>query len=317
MYPCGGWFNNDAIEGISEVVAESDEWVIRRNGSGAQLKWWKYKSGTPEHIGFDMTSREVWERDYRPHIPRGGKLSRLEGGPWRGDRPLSGDKAALATARANHKWAFHGHVFIWETMRQSMGDLTMYQSLLLDPLWIQDFNRVYTDYFKSQFELVFQQVGIPDGVWIYEDLAYRNGLFASPDVLARLIIPYFAELVDFFHEKGLPVVLHSCGNVTEALPLIVDAGFDALQPMEIKAGCDPFAFAEEYGDDLAFIGGLDVRFLETNDRDVIEREVSHLVEGMKARGARYLFHSDHSITPLVTYDSYRYALDVYRKHMTY
>jgi hypothetical protein len=64
----GTRINNDAIEGISDVIEESEEWVIRRNGSGAQLKWWKHKSGTPEHIGFDMTSREVWERDYRPLI---------------------------------------------------------------------------------------------------------------------------------------------------------------------------------------------------------------------------------------------------------
>jgi hypothetical protein len=73
-----------------------------------------------------------------------------------------------------------------------------------------------------------------------------------------LVFPYYAELNQFFHSHGLPAVLHSCGNVTQALPLILDAGFDALQPLEVKAGCDPFAFAEQYGDRLALIGGLDV-----------------------------------------------------------
>lgn len=317
MYPCGGWFNNEAIEGVQEVVEETDEWVIRRNGFGALLKWWKRRSGTPEHISFDMTSRTVWERVYRRHIPLQGSLSRLEGGQWRGDRTLQEDRSAMARARANDKWAFHGHVFIWETMRQSMGDIVMYESLLLDPGWIRDFNQVYTAYYKSEFELVFQEVGVPDGIWIYEDLAYRNGLFASPRVLKELIFPYYAELVEFFHAKGLPVVLHSCGNVTDAIPLIVDAGFDALQPMEIKAGCDPFAFAEHYGGKLCLIGGLDVRILETNDRDLIKNEVARIVQGMKSRGARYIFHTDHSITPLVRYDSYRYALDAYHEHMWY
>lgn len=317
MYGCGGWFNNDAIEREHKVVEETDEWEIRRNGSGALLKWWKHKSGTPEHIGFDMTSREIWERDYRHHIPQEPTPSRLVGGPWKGAGTLDMDRVAFATARAHEKWAFQGHVFIWETMRQSMGDFAMYESLLLDPGWIHDFNRVYTDYYKAQFQLVFDEVGMPDGIWIYEDLGYKNGLFASPKTLKSLIFPYFAELVAFFHSYDLPVVLHSCGNITQALPMIVDAGFDALQPMEIKAGCDPFVFAEQYADELVFIGGLDVRFLETNDRDVIEREVLRLVEGMKARGARYIFHSDHSITPLVNYDSYCFALEVYRKHMAY
>jgi hypothetical protein len=38
---------------------------------------------------------------------------------------------------------------------------------------------------------------------------------------------------------------------------------------------------------------------------------------MKKRGARLLFASDHSLPPTIRYDSYRYALDVYREHMTY
>jgi len=136
-------------------------------------------------------------------------------------------------------------------------------------------------------------------------------------VLGELVFPYYAELVSFFHERGLPVVLHTCGNITQALPLIVGAGFDGLNPMEVKAGCDTLAFAESYGDRLAFIGGLDVRILETNDRDVVREGVVRMVEGMKQRGARYLLHTDHSVSPRVRYDTYRYALDVYREHMAY
>jgi hypothetical protein len=38
---------------------------------------------------------------------------------------------------------------------------------------------------------------------------------------------------------------------------------------------------------------------------------------MKARGARLVFGSDHSLSPLIRYDTYRHALDVYRRHMAY
>jgi len=53
---------------LVDIVQETDEWRVVRNGAGAVLKWWKNKSGTPEHIDFTMTSRAVWERDYRPHL---------------------------------------------------------------------------------------------------------------------------------------------------------------------------------------------------------------------------------------------------------
>ena len=153
---------------------------------------------------------------------------------------------------------------------------------------------------------------------MYEDLGYKNGLFASPRVLAELIFPYFTEIVDFFHSYDLPVVLHTCGSTAAALPMIVAAGFDGLHPMERKAkDNDPFVFAEKYGDKLTFIGGLDVRVFETNDRDIIRREVTHYIDVMKARGARLVFASDHSVPPTVRYDTYRYIVDVYREQMLY
>jgi uroporphyrinogen decarboxylase len=308
MVGVGPWFDVMPLLDYDELIEETDDWEVRRNGAGAALKWWKHKSGTPEHIGFTMTTRDVWERDYRPHL-----------------LALDTERVDTPEMRANwHKttaatvWTHFGHMFIWEIARQSMGDITLYESLLLDPDWIHDFGRVYTDFFKMHFRYMFEQVGIPDGVWIYEDLGYKNGLFASPKMFRELIFPYYGELVDFFHSYDLPVVLHTCGSTAQALPLIVEAGFDALNPMERKAkDNDPFVFAEQYGDRLAFVGGLDARVFETNDRAIIRREVASYVEGMKERGARLVFASDHSISTNTRYDSYRYALDVYREHMAY
>ena len=86
--------------------------------------------------------------------------------------------------------------------------------------------------------------------------------------------------------------------------------------MERKAkDNDPFVFAEQYGDQLAFVGGCDARVFETNDKHIIRREVSAYIEGMKARGARLIFASDHSLSTNIHYQSYLYALGVYREHM--
>ncbi|NLS77815.1 MAG: hypothetical protein GXY76_11200 [Chloroflexi bacterium] len=308
MVGCGGRFDLMPWRDYSELVEETDEWDIKRNGAGASLKYWKHKSGTPEHIAFLMTSREVWERDYRPHL--------LKLDPERLD--VDAARKRIDAAREAGRWTFVGGMFIWELMRQSMGDVTMYQSLLLDPAWLRDYNRVYTEFFKKHYTYLFQRIDLPNGVWVYEDLGYKNGLFASPKVLSELIFPYYKELVDFFHSYDLPVVLHTCGSTAAAMPLIVEAGFDAVNPMERKAlDNDPFVFAEKYGDKVAFVGGLDARIFESNDKALIKREVADYIEGMKARGARLVFASDHSISPNTHYDSYRYALDVYREHMMY
>jgi len=198
-----------------------------------------------------------------------------------------------------------------------MGDVCMFESFITDPAWIHDYNRVTTDMNKKYYAYLFEQIGLPDAAWLLEDLGYRNGLFASPKMLEELIFPYFAEMVSFFHGYGLPVVFHSCGYTEPALDLIVAAGFDAVNPMEVKAGNDPLRIAEKYAGRLAFVGGLDARILESGDRGRIRRGVTDLVEGMKRRGASFVYASDHSISTLVDYDDFRFSLKVYREHMAY
>ena len=307
MTGAGGGYDMMPLRGVNEIVEETDEWKIVRNGSGAALKWWKHKDGTPEHVDFRMTSREVWERDYRPHL--------LKVEPDRVN--VESAKQASQQPVAGEKWTHYGALFIWEHMRRSLGDLCMYESLILDPGWIHDFNRVYTDHLIAHFKILLEQGGVPDGMWLYEDLGFKDRLFCSPQVLTELIFPYYKEVVDFFHSYGMKVVLHSCGSTTEAMPLIVEAGFDGLHPMEVAAGNNTFDFAEQYGDQLVFIGGFDKRIIESHDKDYIRREVTTFMQGMKERGARFIFGSDHSISTNTDYEDFQYMVEVYREQMYY
>ncbi len=307
---CGGWFEWHAKLGVHDVVEETDEWQLIKNGNGASLKWWKHKSGTPEHVAFDMKSREVWERDYRPHVV-GSERERVTA------KAVDDTRRSLERRTRAAVWTHYGNQFIWENMRGSLGDIALYENLLLDPGWIRDYCRVYTDLYKACFTIFVEEAGRPDGVWIYEDLGYKQALFCSPDTYRELIFPFYAELVEFFRGYDLPVVLHTCGLEEPILDQVVEAGFCAVDPMEVKAGNDPLRIARNYRDRLALIGGLDVRVLESGDREYIENEVSLLLEGMKRADARYIYMSDHSVSSNVDYDDFRFALDVYRRHMRY
>ena len=295
------------IRGYHEAIEETDDLVVTRNGAGVVLKTWKNRSGAPEHLSFDLTSRRVWDEKYR-HL-----LTELD----RQRINFEVIKASFRKARANGLFLCCHAAFLWENLRKMLGDACMLEAMALDPDWIHDYNRVYTDFHKAHYRVIFDEIGLPDGMSLSEDLAFNKGLFCSPTMLENLFLPYWRELIDFFHGRGLPVTIHSDGDIREALPIIVDAGFDAVNPMEAKAGCDAVAVAEQYHDRLAFKGGLDVRVLESGDRDAIRREVTRLVEGMKRLGVGYVFGSDHSVSMNVAYDDYRYAVEVYREHMYY
>ena len=295
------------IPGYEEVMDESGDWVVKRNGAGAVLRTWKRRSGAPEHISFDLTSRAVWDRKYRARLVEV-------------DRQRIRDAAiseAFEKARAHDLFLCCHSPFLWENMRGMLGDVCMLESMALDPDWIRDYNRVYTDFYKALYGLIFDEFGLPDGMSFSEDLAYNKELLCSPRCLEQLFLPYWAELIDFFHARDLPVTIHSDGDITGALDIIVDAGFDAINPMEAKAGCDALTIAEDYADRLSFKGGLDARVLETGDRSLIRLAVIRLVEGMKHLGAGYIFGSDHSVPLSVAWEDYEYAVQVYREHMYY
>jgi uroporphyrinogen decarboxylase len=306
MVGCGGWFDWQAKRGVDEIVEENAEWKVAWNGNGAVLKWWKNKSGTPEHIDFHMASRGIWEKEYRPHLV---EFDRQRLGN------LEETRKNLAKWKEKGKWTCFGHQFIWENLRASLGDVNMFMALVEDPDWIHDFNRVYTDLYKQSYRILLEECGKPDGIWIYEDLGYRDRLFCSPATLESLIFPYYKEMVDFFHGYDLPVVLHSCGFQEPMIPLAIQAGFDALNPMEVKAGNDIFRYAEQYGDKLVFVGGLDARILETGDRGQIRKGIQQFMQGMKKRGARFIYGSDHSLSTNISYADFQYSLEVYREEM--
>lgn len=311
------WFDSDMYErwnintqpimGYREVIEESDEWIITKNGAGAVFKNWKNRTGVPEHMDFEMNSREIWEEKYKPYL--------TEFQPERVN--LDEAKEFLRETAQRKKFSSYGNIFIWELLRSSLGDVQMFENLLDDPDWIEDFNRTYTDFFQTYLKYLFDNCGIPDGVWLYDDLAYNKGLFCSPTILKEHFVPFYKEMTDFLHSYHIPVILHSCGNVEMALPLIVESGFDALNPMEVKAGCDVVRFAEKYGDKLSFVGGFDVRILEDGDKTAIKKEVLRICDTMRRLKVGYVFGTDHSITPNVEYESYQYALDVFQENMYY
>lgn len=156
-------------------------------------------------------------------------------------------------------------------------------------------------------EILFQQEGYPDGIWYYEDMGFKEKPFMSPAKYVELLQPYHKYTIDYAHSKGMPVIMHSCGYVETLLPHMINAGIDCLQVIEIKAGMDLLKLYAQYGDKIAFMGGIDVRVLYTNDKTEIDKELEAKIPLVK-KGYGYVVHSDHSIPKTVDYEIYQYFI---------
>jgi uroporphyrinogen decarboxylase len=99
------------------------------------------------------------------------------------------------------------------------------------------------------------------GMILADDIAYRQNTFISPDFVEHHLLPIWRNQVKSAHDLGVPVLLHSDGNLNPVLPFIVGAGFDGIQCLESAAGMDIRRIKKKYGDALCLMGSIDPSLL--------------------------------------------------------
>jgi uroporphyrinogen decarboxylase len=304
----GSWFNTGSLVGQYKVIEETDETFVYKNEWGATMREWKGKSGTPEHIDFDMTTEEMWKAKYREPV--------FEFNPARfGD--VEEIKRNYEACMKSGRFVVFTNMFIFEIMRRSMGDVAMLESMYLNPAWIHDFCDAVTDMIIRHTDFLFSEVGLPDGMFIYEDMGYTYGPFCSPELQRELIFPYHKKFVEFVHEHGIPFIMHSCGKIRSFLQAIVESGVDCLQVLEAKAGQDVREMAEATDRKIAFMGNLNILAFETNNAKELEEEILPKLSDIRKTRIPYVFHSDHSIPKSVKLETYKYAIELFHNYGHY
>jgi uroporphyrinogen decarboxylase len=94
-----------------------------------------------------------------------------------------------------------------------------------------------------------------DGGYFGDDYGGQKGLLISPRAWRALIKPRLARLFAPFREAGLPVILHSDGQIKTILPDLVEIGLTALNPVQPEV-LEHRWLKTQYSDSLAFYGGI-------------------------------------------------------------
>lgn len=142
------------------------------------------------------------------------------------------------------------------------------------------------------------------GIWIYDDIGANAGPMVSPRTFERVFLGLLAEMVAAYKAAGARfVVFHSDGNILPLLDMIVDAGVDAIHPVEPKAGMDIHALRRRFGDRLALIGGLDNAYvLPSGDRERIAADLTRVLAAGREGGLIVGTHSIGPDVPVAAYD---------------
>lgn len=144
-------------------------------------------------------------------------------------------------------------------------------------------------------------------MWLQDDIAYTNGLMVSPKILRQIFFPWMKRAADICHTYGRPFLFHSDGLLNSVMLDIIEAGVDALHPIEPKC-MDIVEVKRQYGDRLALVGNLDLGYTLTRGTpDEVREEVLHLVKNV-APGGGYLLGSANSVTNYVPLKNYQAML---------
>jgi uroporphyrinogen decarboxylase len=286
------------------VSLEKDTRVVR-DSNGKLVRYWRNKSGTPDHLGFDCDSREKWESIYKPALLNAG----LQNDP-------EAVRRSFQIGREKGRWCHLTGVESFEETRSLMGDEISLMAMVEDPDWIRDVSQTFTDVMLRNLGALMATGIQPDGLWIYGDMAFKTATMCSPQMYRELIWPDHKRLVDWAHAHRMKFIYHTDGDVNGVMDLYLAAGFDCLQPLECKAGMDIRRLCPQYGDRMAFFGNVDVMQMMTNDRDKIEAEIkAKLAAGKATKG--YIYHSDHSVPPQVSWDTYQFIISLIDKYGRY
>ncbi len=291
-------FNGDSSLRLeTRVIEETDEYTIATTGDGATRRTWKNVTSTPELIDFSVTTREKWE-EIKPRMAMC-------------DERVDWEKGLQANRTATEQGFFR----VWTCgpgftrVCNRVGPERLLIAIVEEPEWAKDMFMTDARLCAAIAEEMMGRGFEFDAGWVMDDLGYKHRGFFSPAVYKELLMPAHKLICEVFESRGLPMLLHACGYITEFIPLFIECGFDVIQPLEVKAGNDMLRLKREYGDVLTFMGGMDVRAMADPDPAVIEHEIAEKLPAVK-QGGGYIYHSDHSVPDNVSFAQYQRVMEL-------
>lgn len=285
----------------TEVIEDCGDYYIDRDADGAIWKRWRSHTATPVHIDSLIKTPDDWYT-YR---------ERLVPCPER----IPAEYADLVKSRDSEQF------YLAITPVEPTWWVLMTLGFERGLAFFADYPEVVEDMIAYQTRMTLAlidmaiSIGKPDALWYFSDLCYKNGMLFSPRMFRGLSLPYLQQVTQACHDRGLQTLFHCDGYVGEFIPLIIQAGFDAIQPLEARAGNDVRDYKPIYGDRITLFGNISVEKL-SGSLEEAEAEVTAKV-GAAAPGGRYIFHSDHSVPPTVPLANFRMAVDTAKRVGSY
>jgi uroporphyrinogen decarboxylase len=176
-------------------------------------------------------------------------------------------------------------------MEQLLMD-TVLEKAFVDTLFTK-LAEVIAEFYKVFLDVVGPYVQI---VELADDLGTQQGPMISPKAYQELLQDKHALVVQAIKEKApqAKVMLHSCGSIKAFIPYFIEAGFEVLNPLQPRAkDMEPAMLKAEFGDEIVFLGGVDVQQTMRGPVEGVKAEVRQRIEELGVGGG-YILAPSHN-----------------------
>ncbi len=132
-----------------------------------------------------------------------------------------------------------------------------------------------------------------------DDWGTQQNLIASPKVFRKLFLPFYRRVNEECHRIAPEVKLffHCCGAVYDLIDLVVESGFDILNPVQWSAGKKTYRDWKDKARNRISLwgGGVNAQVtLPLGSVDDVRRETTEVVQYLNQDGG-YVFCNIHNI----------------------
>jgi uroporphyrinogen decarboxylase len=175
----------------------------------------------------------------------------------------------------------------WERANFIRGMENLLADLVLNQSFVSELLERLSGYILETMEIIIKRFEF-EALSLSDDYGSQKSLQMSPYNWRSFIKPHLGKFIDKAKKNDKVMMLHSCGNIYEIIPDLVDMGLDILHPIQPEV-LDIYSLKKEFGKDISFQGGLGTQnLLPRGEPYAIRREVKELKQRMGSGGGYIL-----------------------------
>jgi uroporphyrinogen-III decarboxylase len=131
------------------------------------------------------------------------------------------------------------------------------------------------------------KLGNPPVVMCGDDWGFNHGLQMPVKCWRQFIKPIIKRYVEIIHSHNSKFIIHSCGNIGEIFPDLVELGVEGVESLQPTIN-DLNSLKQKYGDKLALLGTIDdTNLLVSGTTEHVWSEVTNSVKAL-GKGSGYI-----------------------------